>query len=426
MSSEEEKEATIFHEHDAAKEQWVQNIGDILRKLPRYNYHERTSAEWNPTSNDYYESLEVMAIPFIVLGAVSVLIISGACLHNVCCRKPKHASRKKVIGYKFGLLVLSALIFIASGAAIISAISINENVNQVTEMAVDAEESILNDANTALYLLTNLNSTDKIPPELLNALSYFNETAEAIKNHKDEALEVVAAGEIGLILAFSVSLIVCFLSVAGVCCNGNPAMIALVLFSLLMMPLFWTIAGGALPSGTFIADMCPAVDSYIANHTNPNSQKWVNFYLYCSGENPFLNDTLEAQQQLNRTEQQLELAIETHQRQEVIQALMALVDELKRLVKALQNLSNCNTTMGVWNNTKAIICGDIFAGILLIFLGAAVIALCFLFISLMALQLRLMRKREVEYQLLVNEEVDIAMVDGIVSPSAPPPDPMVA
>jgi hypothetical protein len=61
--------------------------------------------------------------------------------------------------------------------------------------------------------------------------------------------------------------------------------------------------------------MCPAVDSYIANHTNPNSQKWVNFYLYCSGENPFLNDTLEAQQQLNRTEQQLELAIETHQRQ---------------------------------------------------------------------------------------------------------------
>jgi hypothetical protein len=354
------------------------SYSEFLRGLPRYTYDgSRLTRDWSPRSRQYQQSLYIIGMPFavvsglILLGGLMLLVSTFAlyCSKGRCVLsdyQPAKRSRTYLI-MRFFLVAISIFVSVVAIIGLLSTVSLHKTVKESVGAIIDTENRIVKeDVNVVVQLLKELHAYNQvITPEVANVILQMNEIYnislhEEEKIFHDETLRVASSSMI-----FSSVWVFVILSVIAFWLLWQKTTFALAVLTVgiviaSVQPINMTIH---IPLSTFLADMCPTIEEKLT--TSPK-QQWIEYYLTCKGQSPFVDVVANIKQKESDMEKLLEYAEQNGWPQSSIENFKEILAELRSLACRVEDLASCDKAMQAWKSSYQNLCNHGFNSLFLI------------------------------------------------------------
>eukprot|EP01114_Cavostelium_apophysatum_P014849 TRINITY_DN3946_c0_g1_i2.p1 TRINITY_DN3946_c0_g1~~TRINITY_DN3946_c0_g1_i2.p1 ORF type:complete len:572 (+),score=141.39 TRINITY_DN3946_c0_g1_i2:56-1771(+) len=380
-------------------------VAKFYQELPRYNFHfRRVSSFWNPQSDDYYQSLGVIALPFalcICLSLVGALI--SICVKCLCLcvkdKKPIKYTQGQIRFTKAKLVIVSLFLTAAAVLMGVANYSFHDSFTKATNVFIQTEDNMNSDINGINTILGNLNDSVAAPirEQFQPYVEIANQTQADSVHYRNFAKQVEMYREWTVYGVAAAGFIICVVIFLSGCCTSRRTAFCNSSIILLWIPIMFTFVAVNVPAAVFVADMCPQIEEYLDNQTQPNQAEWINYYLEClnTTTNPLLAAGTQVQTSIATYNGYLQEA-EAHNVTAAVDALEALIAELTTLENDLDSLGNCTSTQAAWSEIKFYVCKHVLDAFTFIIIACLFSALVFPFAVCFGFELH-KRTRNMKY-----------------------------
>jgi len=279
--------------------------------MPRYNVKfQRVSNKFDPTNENYIESIGMITLPGFVIAFVIAIVASCFCCWRCCCgfcggkdpRPDGYSTLERWIP-KIFILLFTIIVIAAAIFGWIGNMKVTKAVDDLFDVANNATDRYITLFNGIKVKLNQVQDVD--PTDFINSI---NQLQDGVQDAKDQVK--VASGyfnkynvyrEVAMEISFVFAAVSAAVGVLGVIFNKSFLCKIMFVLCCISLVVQWISFGIHLPLATIMSDFCIWVDAEINKTETDNNSTSINDLLKCLTDASYNPLQDEVNEKLNET-----------------------------------------------------------------------------------------------------------------------------